>query len=245
MIEELAGWLADPAHWTGPAGIPVRVAEHVGLSLATVATALLVAGPIGAWIGHTGRGALVAIAAANVGRAVPSYALLLMLFPLFGLGFATAFPALVLLAIPPILTNLYTGLREVDRDVVETGRGMGMTEWQLFRRIELPLALPVAIAGLRTAAVQVVATATLAALVAGGGLGRFIVDGFAIRGPSGRPMLLAGALLVALLAILTERTLTIVERRLAAGGAGTSRDPRATAPGPGSPARRDLERPAV
>jgi osmoprotectant transport system permease protein len=138
-----------------------------------------------------------------------------MFFPIFGLGFGTAFPALVLLAIPPVLTNTYVGLRDVDRDTVEAARGMGMTEWQLLRSVELPIALPVIVAGARTAAVQVVATATLAALVAGGGLGRYIVDGFALQ-DDGR--LLGGAILVALLALATERLFTLVERRLVSPG---------------------------
>ena len=133
----------------------------------------------------------------------------------FGIGFAAAFPALVVLALPPILTNTYVGLREVDRDTVEAGRAMGMRETQLLRRVELPIALPVIVTGVRVAAVQVVATATLAALVGGGGLGRFIVDGFALRQ---QDMLVAGAILVALLALLTERSLTFLERRVVSPG---------------------------
>jgi osmoprotectant transport system permease protein len=215
VIRLVVDWFGDPKRWTGADGIPNRLVEHVGLSGAVVIVSLAIALPVGLYIGHTGRGAIVAIGAANLGRAVPSYALLLMFFPIFGLGFGTAFPALVLLAIPPILTNTYVGLRDVDRDTVESARGMGMTEWQLLRSVELPIALPVIVAGARTAAVQVVATATLAALVAGGGLGRYIVDGFALQ-DDGR--LLGGAILVALLALATERVFTLVERRLVSPG---------------------------
>ncbi len=215
FVRRVADWFGDPARWTGPDGIPNRLVEHVALSGAAVIVALAIALPIGLYIGHTGRGAIVAIGAANLGRAVPSYALLLMFFPFFGLGFGTAFPALVLLAIPPILTNTYVGLRDVDRDTVEAARGMGMTERQVLRIVELPIALPVIVAGARTAAVQVVATATLAALVAGGGLGRYIVDGFALQDYS---RLLGGAILVALLALATERLFTLVERRLVSPG---------------------------
>lgn len=215
LLAEVVAWFDDPASWTGPNGIPARTLEHVLLSGLCVVTAIAVAVPVGLTIGHTGRGALLAVTIANIGRGLPSYALLLMLFPFFGIGFSTAFPALLLLTIPPILTNTYVGVRDVDRDVVEAGRGMGMTELALLRQVELPLALPVIIAGVRTAAVQVVATATLAALVGGGGLGRFIVDGFALQDDG---QLVGGAILVAALAILTEWSLGLVERRVVPPG---------------------------
>jgi osmoprotectant transport system permease protein len=141
---------------------------------------------------------------------VPSYALLILFVPFLGLGFASALPALVLLGIPPILVNAVTGIREVDAETVESGRGMGMTELEVLRDVELPSALPAIIAGMRTSAVQVVATATLAALVAGGGLGRYIVDGFALRQDD---RILAGAILVALLALTTERGFTWFQGR--------------------------------
>jgi osmoprotectant transport system permease protein len=215
IIRLVVEWFSDPKRWTGADGIPNRMIEHIGLSATVMIVSLAIALPIGLYIGHTGRGAIVAIGVANLGRAVPSYALLLVFFPIFGLGFGTAFPALVLLAIPPIITNTYVGLRDVDRDTVEAARGMGMTEWQILRGVELPIALPVVVAGARTAAVQVVATATLAALVAGGGLGRYIVDGFALQDDG---LLLGGAILVALLALATERLFTLVERRLVSPG---------------------------
>jgi osmoprotectant transport system permease protein len=215
VLRDVVDWFADPARWTGTDGIPNRLLEHIELSGVVVIVALAIALPLGLFIGHTGRGAIVVIGAANLGRAVPSYALLLVFFPIFGLGFGTAFPALVLLAIPPILTNAYVGLRDVDRDTVESARGMGMTELQLLRSVEVPIALPVIVAGARTAAVQVVATATLAALVAGGGLGRYIVDGFALQ-DDGR--LIGGAILVAGLALVTERLFTLIERRLISPG---------------------------
>lgn len=218
LIGEVVAWFADPARWTGSDSIPKRLLEHLLLSGSSVALGLSIALPVGLFIGHTGRGALLAIAVANIGRAVPSYALLFVFFPIFGLGlagFATPFPALVLLSIPPILTNTYVGLRDVDRDLVEAARGVGMNAREMLLRVELPIALPVVIAGLRTAAVQVVATATLAALVAGGGLGRYIVDGFALRQED---RLIGGAVLVALLALATERVFTFAERRLVSPG---------------------------
>jgi osmoprotectant transport system permease protein len=185
------------------------------LSVISVLAAILIAVPAGLFIGHTGRGAFITVTTANLGRAIPSYALLIIFVTWFGIGFAAAFPALVVLALPPILIATYVGLREVDRDVIEAGRAMGMRETQLLRRVEVPIALPVIVSGVRVAAVQVVATATLAALVGGGGLGRFLVDGFALRQ---QDMLVAGAILVALLALLTERALTFLERRVVSRG---------------------------
>lgn len=215
LLEQAVAWLAVPAHWAGANGVPVRLAEHITLAGLTVVVGVAVALPLGLAIGHTGRGALLAVNLANLGRAIPSYALLLVLFPVFGLGFAAAFPALLLLTLPPILTNTYIGIREVDRDMVDAGRGMGMGSLQILARVEVPIALPFIVAGIRTAAVQIVATATLAALVAGGGLGRYIVDGFALQDDG---QLLAGGLLVAGLAIATERLLAAVERRVTSPG---------------------------
>jgi osmoprotectant transport system permease protein len=215
LINEVVAWFADPSNWSGTAGIINRTTEHVVLSVISVLAAILIAVPAGLFIGHTGRGAFITVTTANLGRAIPSYALLIIFVTWFGIGFAAAFPALVVLALPPILIATYVGLREVDRDVIEAGRAMGMRETQLLRRVEVPIALPVIVSGVRVAAVQVVATATLAALVGGGGLGRFIVDGFALRQ---QDMLVAGAILVALLALLTERALTFLERRVVSRG---------------------------
>lgn len=215
LINEVAAWFGDPSNWIGTSGIINRTTEHVVLSVISVVAAILIAVPAGLFIGHTGRGAFITVSVANLGRSIPSYALLIIFVTWFGIGFAAAFPALVVLALPPILIATYVGLREVDRDVVEAGRAMGMRETQLLRRVEVPIALPVIVSGVRVAAVQVVATATLAALVGGGGLGRFIVDGFALRQ---QDMLVAGAILVALLALLTERALTFLERRVVSRG---------------------------
>jgi osmoprotectant transport system permease protein len=215
LIGEVAAWFGDPSNWTGTSGIINRTIEHVVLSFISVVAAILIAVPAGLYIGHTGRGSFITVTVANLGRSIPSYALLIIFVTWFGIGFAAAFPALVVLAIPPILIASYVGLREVDRDVVEAGRAMGMRELQLLRGVEVPIAMPVIVSGFRIAAVQVVATATLAALVGGGGLGRFIVDGFALRQ---QDMLVAGAILVALLALLTERALTFLERRVVSRG---------------------------
>lgn len=220
LIASVAAWLADPAHWQGSDGIPIRVAEHLELSAVSVAVALAVAFPIGLVVGHTGRGSFVMLNVANVGRALPSLAILGLALPftiqLTGqLDFWPTFIALVALALPPILTNTYIGIREVDPDTVEVGRGMGMRGRQVLWRVELPIALPVILGGIRTAAVQVIATATLGAVVAGGGLGRYIIDGIATQE---EPRIVAGALLVALLAIATDAGLGWLERRAVSPG---------------------------
>ena len=213
-LSDLARWLTNPANWEGPHGIPVRILEHIELSGLSVLVAVLVAMPVALYLGHTGRAGFIAINVANIGRALPSLALLAFGLVIaislgLGLGFWPTVFALVPLAIPPIITNSYVAVREVDPDVVEAARGMGLSEGQILRSIEIPLGLRLILAGIRTAAVNVVATATLGALVAGGALGRFIVDGLALREYD---QLMAGALLVALLAVATEVSFGALER---------------------------------
>ena len=214
FLGEVLAWLTDPAHWAGSDGIPTRVGEHALLSAVSLLAAVVIALPIGIALGHSGRGGFLAINVANIGRALPSLAILAFALPVafalnLGLGFWPTFIALVPLGIPPILTNAFVALRSVDRDVIEAGRGMGLADRQVLRQLELPLALPVVIAGVRNAAVAIVATATLGAVVASGGLGRYIVDGLALRETD---RLFVGALLVALLAIATELSFGIFER---------------------------------
>jgi len=216
-------WLADAANWTDPRnGILLRLWEHVSLSAAALAAATAIALPLGLWIGHTGRGATAVIAIANIGRAVPSVGWLGIVFPLTlvafgraGLGFLPAVIALTALGIPPIVTNAYAGMREVDADLVEAGRGMGMRELEIVRQVEIPVALPVILAGIRVSAVQIVATATLAAIVAGGTLGDFIIQGIFVRALD---RVVGAAILVAVLAVLTELAFTVVERRATSAG---------------------------
>ncbi len=214
VLVEAAAWLADPAHWQGSDGIPIRVLEHVELTAASVGLAALIALPVGLYLGHTGRAAFLAVNTANVGRALPSLALLAFALPVsfalgLGLGFWPTFMAMVPLALPPILTNAFVAIRTSDPDTVEAARGMGMKELQVLRIVEIPAGMPVLLSGLRTATVNVVATATLGALVAGGGLGRYIIDGLALQ-EYGR--LVTGAVLVALLAIGTEAGFGVLER---------------------------------
>jgi osmoprotectant transport system permease protein len=209
FFSQVVQWFLDGSHWQGDFGIPNRLFEHVSMSVESLAAASLIALPIGITLGHVGRGGNLAINVSNVGRAVPSFALLVIAVQLVGIGFWPAFIALVALGIPPMVTNSYIGMREVDADVLEAARGMGMRERAVLWRVELPIAAPLIMAGVRTSAVNIVATATLAALVAWGGLGRFIVDGLAQRDVT---QLFAGALLVALLSIAVELGLTLAQR---------------------------------
>ena len=218
---DVVEWFTTAEHWRGDFGVPHRLTEHALMSGATVLTALVIALPLGLWLGHRGRGGAIAINVSNVGRAIPSLAILALAQQAIGLsgwpgfGARPAFVALLALAIPPLVTNAYVGMRGVDRDVVEAARGMGMTGRELLWRVELPIALPLVMAGVRTAAVQVVATATLAAVTAWGGLGRFIVDGFAQQDNA---QIVAGALLVGLMALATELGLALVQRKVVSEG---------------------------
>ncbi len=185
------------------------------LSLESVVIGAVIALPIGIGLGHYGRFGNLAISVSNVGRAIPSYGILVIAFTLFGFGDGPIVLALTALAIPPMVTNSYVALTEVDPDIKEAARGMGYREFAQLLRIELPLAVPLIMAGIRTSAIQVVATATVAALIAGGGLGRYIVDGFA---QFDYTKLFAGAVLVALLALATELSLSALERVLVPQG---------------------------
>jgi osmoprotectant transport system permease protein len=206
LLQEALLYLNDPFNWTRRGGILELLGEHLRISALAVLAALVIAVPVGMLLGHTGRGGGFTVALSNVSRAIPTLALLTV-FAVTPIGFgprATTI-ALAVFAVPPILTNTYVGFREVDRDVVEASRAMGMSGRQVMLRAELPLATPLLMTGVRTAAVQVVATATLAALVAGGGLGGIITLGFAQQEYG---VVLAGAILVALLAVLTEVVLS-------------------------------------
>lgn len=208
-------WLSDPQHWQGSNGIPTRIAEHLHLSIESVVIGAVIALPIGITLGHYGRFGTLAMNISNTGRAVPSFGLLVLGFQAIGLGDAPIILVLTALAIPPMVTNSYVALREVDPDVKEAARGMGYRGLAQVMRVELPLAVPLIMAGVRTSALQVVATATLAALVAGGGLGRYIVDGF---GTQMYQEMVAGAILVAGLALATEGALAVLQRVLVPRG---------------------------
>lgn len=209
MPTTLTGWLTygDPSM-----GVLARLLQHLAYTGVSVLIACAIGLPLGVLLGHRGRGGQVAIALASTGRAVPTLGVIVLLAvsPL-GTGFATVVLALALFALPPILTNAYVGVGEVDRGAVEAARGMGMTGGQVLRQVELPLAVPLLAAGVRSAVLQVLATATLAAAIGGGGLGRFLLDGL---GSQDYPQLEAGAVLVAALALVVELLLSVLQRSL-------------------------------
>jgi osmoprotectant transport system permease protein len=223
---DVVAFLTDPANWTGTTGIPNRLVEHLVISGLAIAFAAAIAIPLGLYIGHTNRWSGLAINLANIGRAIPSYAMMVIPLPItltlapvlgydptFGLVFLPIFIAMSLLAIPPLLVATYAGLRSVDRELIEAGRGMGLRERQILTRIELPIASSIIVGGFRTAVLQVIATATIGAILSGGGLGRFIVDG-RNQGLAGRASIYAGAILVAALAIGVDLLLSWAQTRL-------------------------------
>jgi osmoprotectant transport system permease protein len=225
ILAKVIAWFGDPAHWQGSDGIPTRLVEHLQLSAESVALGALIALPIGIGLGHLGIFGNLAIGVSNVGRAVPSFAILVIAFQVFGLGDTPIILALTALAIPPMVTNSYVALREVDPDIKDAARGMGYRQLAQLVRVELPLAVPLIMAGIRTSAVQVVATAALAALIAGGGFGRYIIDGLAQQDYAKE---FAGAVLVAVLALATEVTLWGVEQLLVPRGIRLLRAPATT-----------------
>jgi osmoprotectant transport system permease protein len=212
-------YLTDPANWQGDGGFLARLLEQLLLTGTALVVATLIGLPIALWLGHLGRGGFLAINISNVGRAIPTFALLALLvsadwpgsaeFGPYGRAGLATLIALVLFALPPIVTQSYVAVREVPGEVKESARGMGMTGRQQLFRVELPLALPLVVSGVRLALVQVWATATIAALVAGPGLGRIITDGFY---RSNYPQGIAGAIVVALVALVLEVTAASVER---------------------------------
>ena len=233
FLGEVAAWFVDPATWSGRNGIPVRLWEHVWISAVALGIGAAIALPLGLAIGHTGRGSFVVVSLANIGRAVPSLGLMglafLLLLPLgLGVGPLPAIVALIALAIPPIVVNTYAGLRDVDRELIEAARGMGMRPAQVIWGVEVPVALPVIVAGIRTSAVQVVATATLAGVIGGGTLGELIIIGF----NTGDQVRVFGvALVVAALSLVTEVAFAALQRAATSPGLRSRRVPPPEDPG--------------
>lgn len=224
-------YLSTEANWWGPTGILHRIVQHLNFTIVSMVLALAIAMPIAIASGHTGRFGFLAINVSNIGRAVPSIAFLGLASQLLPHGYSSEWPtiiALVLLALPPLVTNTYVGMREADPDAVDAARGMGMSATQVSLRVEFPLALPLAMAGIRTSVTNVIATATLAALVAQGGLGRLIVDGQV----TDESELVAGAILVAILAVIADLLLAGATQALSpvARSAGPNRLRRARRP---------------
>ncbi|MDG6100705.1 ABC transporter permease [Dactylosporangium aurantiacum] len=208
-------WFNDPLNWTNPDGILTRLREHLEISFLSVLFGCLVAWPVGIWLGRRGAGSGVVVILSNITQAMPVIALLtiLSLSPL-GIGMRAVVVALTVFSLPPLLANAYTGMREIDPEVRDAGKGVGMTAAQLLWRVEIPLAVPFLATGLRIATTQVVATATLATLVNGGGLGNIISAGFGLGPGRGDAQILAGAVLVALLALLIDGLMAVLERKI-------------------------------
>ncbi len=222
MISRILTWLADGAHWQGDDGILHRVTEHMEYSLTALLIAALIAIPLGLYIGHTGRGRFLVVSAVGSARAIPSLGLLflavLVLGPRFHGDIAFLAPAglvLVVLAIPPILSGAYAGVGGVDPAARDAAKGMGMRGSEVLRHVEVPCALPLILSGVRSAMLQVIATATIGAVVSLGGLGRFLIDGLAVNDT---PQTASGAILVALLALFVDMVLALIQRLVVSPG---------------------------
>ncbi|MFD5876700.1 ABC transporter permease [Streptomyces sp. NPDC060322] len=211
LFKDLGTWLVSAEQWTGPDGIGHRLAEHLQYSLLATLVAAALALPVGLLIGHTGRGAFLAINLASFGRALPTVGLVVLVFLASGLSMWPVYIALVALAVPSIVTNTYAGMTAVDPEVRDAARGQGMRPHQVLLQVELPLALPLIMTGLRLALIQVVATATIAAYVSFGGLGRYVFDGLAQRD---LVQVLGGAVLVAVVAVVLDLALSALQRVL-------------------------------
>jgi len=201
VFDSVWAWFTNPENWSGYDSIPVRLVEHLGYSALAIACALLIAFPLGAILGHLHRGQALVLTIANLIRALPTLGLLTLLVILAGIGLMPPMVALVVLAIPPILVNTYEGVRFVNAGVVDAAKGVGLRGPAILFRVELPVALPIIMLGIRLAAIQVVSSATIAAYVGLGGLGRFIFDGL---GRQDFAQMAGGSVIVALLAIVTE-----------------------------------------
>lgn len=241
IVEGVVAFLSDPSVWEGRFGLPNLFWQHIWFSLSSTAAAIAIALPLGLWVGHKRKGELLVVQITNTGRAIPDFGLLLLVFTIVGLGFLPVFVALTALAIPPILINSYVGVQQVDPEVRDAAYGSGMTGWQVLRFVEVPIALPLIMNGVRTATVQVVATATLAGAIGGGGFGRLIFDGLATRNFE---RVLIASVAVAILALAAEFGMARVERALTPPGVGVrARDDRA---GPADiPADQRTEEPAA
>ncbi|MFJ7414887.1 ABC transporter permease [Streptomyces sp. NPDC098077] len=211
LLKGLCSWLVSGEQWTGSDGIGHRLAEHLQYSLLATLVAAAIALPVGLLIGHTGRGAFIAINLSSFGRALPTVGLVVLVFLASGLSMWPVYIALVALAVPSIVTNTYAGMTAVDPEVRDAARGQGMRRHQVLLQVELPLALPLIMTGLRLALIQVVATATIAAYVSFGGLGRYVFDGLAQRD---LVQVLGGAVLVALVAVVLDLALSALQRVL-------------------------------
>lgn len=214
VFSETVDWFKDSTHWSGEDGVPHRLVQHVGYTAETVVIAAAIAIPLGLWIGHTGRFRGAAVAITGAMRALPTLGLLTWIVLLIGIGLTPPIIALVILAIPPLLAGAYSGLEAVDRKTIDAARAIGMTEWQILGKVEVPLGLPLIVGGIRSATLQVVATATVAAYVGLGGLGRYLIDGLAVHD---YPRMLAGSVLIIVIALVLDGVFAALQK-IAVGG---------------------------
>jgi osmoprotectant transport system permease protein len=208
-------WFFQSAQWSGADGIPARLGEHLYYSALALVFAVVIAVPLGLLIGHTNRGGFLVVNSANAARALPTVGVVLLVVVLAGIGLLPVLIPLIALAIPPILVNTYEGIRQVEPELVDASRGMGLRERQVLMSVEVPVAMPLILLGVRTAAIQIVSTATIAAYVGLGGLGRFIFDGLARQE---YPTVIGGAILVVALALLTELIFVGAQKLLVPAG---------------------------
>ncbi|MCV7402817.1 ABC transporter permease [Mycobacterium fragae] len=227
FIGQALSYLFTADNWFGPVGLGARTLEHLEYTALAVAASALLAVPVGLIIGHTGRGTLVVVSAVNALRALPTLGVLLLAVLLWGLGLVPPIVALMLLGIPPLLAGTYAGISAVDRVVVDSARSMGMSELRVLLRVEVPNALPLILGGLRTATLQVVATATVAAYASLGGLGRYLIDGIKVRQFH---IALVGALMVAALALILDGALAFAVWASVPGTGRLRRKPATTGP---------------
>lgn len=211
IFEKVGAWFTAPDTWTGAGGIWQRLAEHLGYSAVILLLAAAIALPLGAWVGHTGKGENLVVASTGALRALPTLGLLTLFALWLGLGFTAPALALIILAIAPLLAGTYAGIAAVDPITIDAARAQGMTGWQILTRVELPIALPLIFGGIRNAALQVIATVTVVAYINLGGLGRYLIDGLAVRDYT---RMVAAVILVAALALIVDALLALIQRAL-------------------------------
>ncbi len=220
VILDGIAWILDPVHWSGAVSIPQRLWEHIRVSAAVLAIASAIALPLGALIGHTGRGRELAVMVSGGLRALPTLGVLTLFGIWIGIGLAAPVISLVILAIPPLLAGAYAGFESVDRRTIDAARAMGMREAQIVAKVEAPLGMPLIVGGIRSATLQIIATATLAAYIADDGLGRFIFEGLKTRD---YPEMLGGSILVIALALVVDGCFAIAQRLVVPAGVRATR----------------------
>ncbi|MFE6255267.1 ABC transporter permease [Agromyces sp. NPDC057865] len=219
FLEGIA-WILDPVNWTGPGSIPIRIAQHLAISAVVLVIAAVIALPLGGVVGHTGRGKNLAVSLSGGLRALPTLGALTLFGLWLGIGLAAPIIALVILAIPPLLAGAYAGFESVDRRTIDAARAMGMREGQIVGKVELPLGMPIVVGGIRSATLQIIATATLAAYIADEGLGRFIFEGLKTRNYA---EMLGGSILVIILALVVDGCFALTQRLVVPAGVRAAR----------------------